>query len=122
MGKTDQDSPNWKRDGPSGRVVEIQQIGESVEAGKEEGKRKDASSDSWKSPFRLLCCFMVNSRGALGQYHCWMETCEKIRMSGDMEELTLSDGTRLGRSCRKVEPGLLQRKKENDLIWNRGWY
>lgn len=45
MSKTDQDSPTWKRDGPSGHVVEIQQIGEGVEAGKEEGKRKDVSSD-----------------------------------------------------------------------------
>lgn len=69
-------------------MVEIQQIGESVEAGKEKGKRKDVSSDNWKSPFCLLSCFMVNSKGALCQYYCWVESCEKIRMSGDMEELT----------------------------------
>lgn len=88
MRKMDQDSPTCKRGGPSGHVVEIQQRGETVEAGKEEGKRKDVSSESWKSPFFLLCCFMVNSKGALGQYCCWMESCEKIRISGDLEELT----------------------------------
>lgn len=60
-----QDSPAWKRDGPSGHVVEIQQTGEGMEAGKEGGKRKDVASDTWKSLFCLLCCFMANSKGAL---------------------------------------------------------
>lgn len=43
MSKMDQDSPIWKRDGPSGHMVDIQQIGESVEASKKKGKRKDVS-------------------------------------------------------------------------------